>query len=67
MGLVNDEEIFHPVLSRAELLQHLHIFASTPDGVDGNVEPVLAGDEVLQFGKRELIAWETFLDGRLRR
>lgn len=62
MSLINDMQVIHLVLARAQLLQHLHIFARAPHCVDGNVELVGAAEEEGQFGERQLLAGETLLD-----
>jgi hypothetical protein len=67
MGLIYDVEVVNFVLAGPELFQHLNIFASAPNCVDGNVQVVGSIKEIGEFGKRELFARKPFLYGRLSR
>lgn len=67
MGLIDDVKIGDLVVSRAEFLEHRHVFTSTPDSVDGDVELELACEELRKLGERQTLALEAVLDRRLWR
>ena len=49
MRLINDVQVVNLVLARSQLLQYLHIFTSTPDGVYWYVQGVGLVEEEGQF------------------
>lgn len=62
MRLVDDVKVVNLVLARAQLLQNGNIFASTPDGVDGDFELVGLVEELRELREWEAISEETILD-----
>ena len=50
-GLVEDVEVFDFVSAVTDFFEDSDVFTSTPDGVDGDLELYLAGEEEGEFGE----------------
>jgi hypothetical protein len=62
IGFIDDVKVMDLVFSRAEFLQHSHVFASTPDSVDGDIESELSVEKHGKLGEGKLRRWESLLD-----